>query len=216
VILSMVLKRRDLRLLEGGSREVAPRSDEALIEAVQRGDQRVASELYERLIEVVDHTLYRIFGRREPDHDDLVQSTFEQIVRTLTERSYARACNLRTWASSIASHVGLNALRARRRERNVIDRLYQGDMELVPLDRDAEKSAQARAELEELRATLGAMKPEQAHAVFLHDVLGHDLAEMALLLDISVAAAQSRLVRGRRELYRCIERSENLRGRRAP
>jgi RNA polymerase sigma-70 factor (ECF subfamily) len=187
-----------------------------LIEAVQRGDQRVASELYERLIEVVDHTLYRIFGRREPDHDDLVQSTFEQIVRTLTERSYARACNLRTWASSIASHVGLNALRARRRERNVIDRLYQGDMELVPLDRDAEKSAQARAELEELRATLGAMKPEQAHAVFLHDVLGHDLAEMALLLDISVAAAQSRLVRGRRELYRCIERSENLRGRRAP
>ncbi len=212
----MVLKRRDLRLLEGGSPEQAQRSDEALIDAVQRGEQRVASELYDRLIEVVDHTLYRIFGRREPDHDDLVQSAFEQIVRTLTQRSYARACNLRTWASSIASHVGLNALRARRRERSVIDRSLQGDIEFVPLERDAERTAQARAELEELRLTLAEMKADQAHAVFLHDVLGHDLAEMALLLDVSVAAAQSRLVRGRRELYRRIERPDNPRGRGAP
>jgi RNA polymerase sigma-70 factor (ECF subfamily) len=212
----MVLQRRDLRLLEGGAPEPAQRSDEALIDAVQRGEQRVASELYDRLIEVIDHTLYRIFGRREPDHDDLVQTTFEQIVRTLTQRSYARACNLRTWASSIASHVGLNALRARRRERSVIDRSLQGDIELVPLDRDAERTAQARAELEELRLTLADMKSDQAHAVFLHDVLGHDLAEIALLLDVSVAAAQSRLVRGRRELYRRIERADNLRGRRAP
>ena len=212
----MVLKRRDLRLLEGGSPEQAQRSDEALIDAVQRGEQRVASELYDRLIEVVDHTLYRIFGRREPDHDDLVQSAFEQIVRTLTQRSYARACNLRTWASSIASHVGLNALRARRRERGVIDRSLQGDIDFVPGERDAERTAQARAELEELRLTLADMKTDQAHAVFLHDVLGHDLAEMALLLDVSVAAAQSRLVRGRRELYRRIERADNLRGRGAP
>lgn len=212
----MVLKRRDLRLLEGGSPEQVQRSDEALIDAVQRGEQRVASELYDRLIEVVDHTLYRIFGRREPDHDDLVQSAFEQIVRTLTQRSYARACNLRTWASSIASHVGLNALRARRRERGVIDRSLQGDIDFVPVERDAERTAQARAELEELRLTLAEMKTDQAHAVFLHDVLGHDLAEMALLLDVSVAAAQSRLVRGRRELYRRIERADNPRGRGAP
>jgi RNA polymerase sigma-70 factor (ECF subfamily) len=212
----MVLQRRDLRLLEGGAPEPAQRSDEALIDAVQRGEQRVASELYDRLIEVVDHTLYRIFGRSEPDHDDLVQTTFEQIVRTLTQRSFARACNLRTWASSIASHVGLNALRARRRERRVIDRSLQGDIELVPLDRDAERTAQARAELEELRLTLADMKSDHAHAVFLHDVLGHELAEIALLLDVSVAAAQSRLVRGRRDLYRRIDRADNLRGRRAP
>jgi hypothetical protein len=46
------------------------------------------------------------------------------------------------------------------------------------------------------------MKPDRAQAVFLHDVLGHELAEIAVMEDISVAAAQSRLVRGRKDLYK--------------
>ena len=59
---------------------------------------------------------------RAADHDDLVQASFEQIVKTLTTRRFARACSLRTWASSIAANVGLNALRSKVRERRVIDR----------------------------------------------------------------------------------------------
>jgi DNA-directed RNA polymerase specialized sigma24 family protein len=37
-------------------------------------------------------------------------------------------------------------------------------------------------------------------AVLLHDVLGHDLSEIAAMTDSSVAAVQTRLVRGRGEL----------------
>ena len=182
-------------------------SDEELIAAVQRGDHQVASVIYERLGGVVDHTLYRVFGRRETDHDDLVQAAFEQIVVTLSRRSYARACSLRTWASSIASHVGFNALRSRRRERRVLDREAGLDAEPARSGIDVEGEASARAELERLRTQLSEMKSTHAEAVFLHDVLGHELAEIALMTQVSVSAAQSRLVRGRRELFRRLDRT---------
>jgi RNA polymerase sigma-70 factor (ECF subfamily) len=181
-------------------------SDEELIDAVQRGDHRVASEMYDRLVGVVDHTLYRVFGRRESDHDDLVQAAFEQIVMTLSRRSYARACSLRTWASSIASHVGFNALRSRRRERRVLDRDVALDAEPWHSASDLEGELTARSELARLRGELSEMKSAYAEVVFLHDVLGHELAEIALMTQVSVSAAQSRLVRGRRELFRRLDR----------
>ena len=188
----------------GSSVQRAP-TDEELIDAVQRGDHQVASVIYERLVGVVDHTLYRVFGRREADHDDLVQAAFEQIVVTLSRRSYARACSLRTWASSIASHVGFNALRSRRRERRVLDREAGIDAEPIRGGVDVEGEASARAELERLRVQLSEMKSTHAEAVFLHDVLGHELAEIALMTQVSVSAAQSRLVRGRSELFRRMD-----------
>ncbi|HYP90017.1 MAG TPA: RNA polymerase sigma factor [Polyangiaceae bacterium] len=146
-----------------------------------------------------------MFGRREVDHDDLVQAAFEQIVVTLSRRSYARACSLRTWASSIASHVGFNALRSRRRERRVLDREAGIDAEPIRAGVDVEGEASARAELERLRVQLSEMKSTHAEAVFLHDVLGHELAEIALMTQVSISAAQSRLVRGRRELFRRLD-----------
>lgn len=188
-----------------GSEQAPPPTDEAVIEAVQRGDHQVAGLLYDRLYGVVDHTLFRVFGRREIDHDDLVQTVFEQIVVTLSRRSYARACNLKTWASSIASHVGFNALRSRRRERRVLDRDVTLDGTAVPMRIDVEGMTSARVELHRVRRHLLSMKPDQSQTVFLHDVLGHELAEIALMMQVSVAAAQSRLVRGRRELYRRID-----------
>jgi RNA polymerase sigma-70 factor, ECF subfamily len=192
-----------LRVIEGGGIPApAGLNDEELVDAVQRGDTQIASLLYDRLLGAVDHALYRVFGRREHDHDDLVQAAFEQIVLTLSRQSYARACSLQTWASTIATHVAFNALRSRRRERRVFDRdptTKTADSEPVSTA-DLERAAGARADLERVRSSLIQMKPERAETVFLHDVLGHDLAEIALMTRVSVSAAQSRLVRGRREL----------------
>lgn len=179
-------------------------NDDAIIEAVRIGDQRVARLLHERLLSVVDLTLYRVFGRREADHDDLIQATFEQIVRTLRMNSYARACNLKTWAATLASHVAFTALRSRRRERRVFDRGALIDL-TYHLVFDGEAAAAARHDLRHMRRHLLAMNPARAEVLFMHDVLGQKLTEVAKLLQISTAAATSRLVRGRRELSQRLE-----------
>lgn len=197
-----------LRVLPGRQRaDEPPPSDEALVEAFARGDRDVAELLYDRLIRVVDGTLYRVLGRRGHDHQDLVQSVFEQLVLTLNERRFAGGCSLKGWAATLACHVAFNAMRSRQRERKVIDLKAHAELELQRTrDRvSAEHRLEARHELERLRCLLAEMHPDKATTLLVHDVLGHSLAEIAVMTGSSVAATQSRLVRARRELRRRMD-----------
>lgn len=199
---------------ERPARELArePLSDAEVIEGVVRGDGAVAGELYERLIRTVDQTLYRVLGRREADHEDLVQSTFEQIVKTLAGRRFAGACSLKTWASSVATHVALNALRSRRRERTVLDTSASEPPPAAASNADPERDVRLRQELDRVRGELAGMRENRAEALLLHDVLGYDLAEIAALTGTSIAAAQSRLVRGRHDLMERLGRGAARKG----
>ena len=96
---------------------------------MQQGDGEKAALLYDRLVRVVDSALVRILGRREQDHDDLVQSVFEQIIGALIKGRFAGACGLAGWAAAVACNFGLNALRSRVRERRVLDRGRDAEVE---------------------------------------------------------------------------------------
>ena len=187
-----------------------PEQDDVLVEAFQTGRPGAGVRLYDRLFPVVDATIVRILGRREHDHADLVQSTFEQIVTTLSRRTFARQCSLAGWAAVLACHVGLNALRSRRRERGVIDRGQdlgaQGTLERAA-PATLESQLRARDELARVRRHLGEMDSDRVTAMLLN-AMGHELVEIAGLTGTSVAAAQSRLSRGRRELRARLEESD--------
>jgi RNA polymerase sigma-70 factor (ECF subfamily) len=184
-------------------------SDEDLVKAVQDGNDAVAAEMHARLVGVVDRTLLRVFGRREIDHDDLMQAAFEQIVLTLTRRTYAGNCSLKTWAARVTANVGLNALRARRRERAVVDRNVE-PVEGVS-GGDLERASHARAQLRRVMEALSLMNRRRAQAVFLHDIEGYALHEISTMTEVTLAAAQSRLVRGRRELLKRLAKDEKQR-----
>ena len=188
-----------------------PPQDEELVVAFQSGRAGAGVELYDRLFPVVDATLVRILGRREHDHADLLQSTFEQIVSTLSKRTFARHCSLPGWAAVLACHVGLNALRSRRRERAVIDRGQelgeQGTLER-PAPASLESHLRARDELSLVRRHLAEMDPDRVTALLLN-AMGHELTEIAGLTGTSLAAAQSRLSRGRRDLRARLEETDS-------
>lgn len=197
------LERGALRVLPGGSQpEGRQRTDAELIDAFERGEGRACEELYDRLIGVVEGTLWRVLGRRDQHHDDLVQAAFEQIVMTLSRRKFARACSLSSWAASVTTHVAFNAIRSRTRERRVVDRGRDGETEAADVAdfADLEREVSAREDLARVRVYLAEMDWGRAATLFLHDVLGYELAEIAVLTGVSVSAAQSRLVRGRHEL----------------
>jgi RNA polymerase sigma-70 factor, ECF subfamily len=196
-----------LRAIEGGASaarrpDPGPKlSESELFEGIVRGDERVAVELYKQLLPAVEGSLLRVFGRRESDHEDLVQIAFEQIIVTLSKRRYAQACSLTTWASSIAAHVALKALRSRYRQRRVFDVFAAPEtVSDQHSHEDVEGNVASRERVERVRRELSQLAPPKAEAVLLHDVLGHGLLEIAAMTGVSVTAAQTRLSRGRREL----------------
>jgi RNA polymerase sigma-70 factor (ECF subfamily) len=188
--------------------------DEALIEAVVRRDIRRAGELHDRLAPVIQATLYRLLGKYERDYEDLVQATFEQIVRSLVRRQFSSHCSLTTWASAVAAHVAFNALRSRRRARRVFDLTAAAETAVQRLKGDAEHDMGIRDQIRTAQAHLGALKPKNAIVLILHDILGHELVEIAAMLDVSIAAAQSRLVRARRDFLRKFDAGDLSRGER--
>ena len=184
--------------------EAPPPTQAEILAGVAAGQRWAHAALYDMLYPVVARTLQKILHETSSDYEDLVQTSFERIVRTLTQERAAQVVNLPAWAGSIAAHVALDALRAKIRERRFFDRDDASlpravEMVVAP---NMERQLEARRQLEWLQETLARMNNDQAQTIVLHDVLGHDLAEVAVMMGASVAAAQRRLSRGHHELLR--------------
>jgi RNA polymerase sigma-70 factor, ECF subfamily len=181
----------------------AGHSDGSILIGLEQQQAWAAAALFDRLESVVERALFRVLQQRGNDFEDLVQITFERIVRTLLARRFCSQCSLTTWASAIATNVAIDSVRARVRERRIFaaESVDMADRELSLRGAGTDRM-EVRAEVARLQSVLAQMNPGQAEAVFLHDVMGHDLAEVAVIAGVTVAAAQSRLVRGRKEFMR--------------
>jgi RNA polymerase sigma-70 factor (ECF subfamily) len=181
-----------------------PRTHADILRGVAARDPRAHAALYDALSPIVVRTLQKILRDPGADYDDLVQTTFERIVRKLAKEGTSSVSHLAAWGAGVAAHVALDALRVRIRERRIFhrddaSRPAVADSAVAP---SLERQLEARRRLEWVQGALARMNEHQAHTLLLHDVLGHDLAETAEITGVSVAAAQKRLSRARQDLLR--------------
>lgn len=200
---SLPVPSRPLRSGVVHSEGATPVRDVEIVAGLARGEEWAADRLYDRIQPVIDRTLRRLLRSGGADYDDLMQAVFERIIRVLTERKLSEDCDLAAWSSVVATRVALDVLRRRARENRLFCPML-GDADRAG-DLSLERHLEARSELVRMQKAVSQMRPKYAEAVVLHDLLGHDLAEVARLTDISVAAAQSRLVRGRKDLVRRVK-----------
>ena len=196
--------RADLRLLPGhevspgpGGPGVAP-DDAELLAAIRAGKQSAASEFYDRVRPQIDKTICRLLGNTDREHADLVQLAVINLVSSI--RRFRGECLLDTWVSRVTAHVVYKHLRRRGAERRLLERVVSSDL-TRDLPHRGTREETARDVLECITTHLAAMDAGQSWAFVLHDVFGYDIREMASIMGISEAAAQSRLVRGRRHLH---------------
>lgn len=114
---------------------------------------------------------------------------------------FRRDCPLDAWASTVTAHVAFNHLRKRTTERRLFESLrVSREIESVGPPGVGHPAA-ARSTLRRVLAHLDAVDEMKAWTYVLHDICGYDLREVAQITEATVAAAQTRLVRGRRELH---------------
>jgi RNA polymerase sigma-70 factor (ECF subfamily) len=172
--------------------------DSQLLASVRAGDPDAAAALHDRLRPVVERAIRRLLGRGDRDHEDLTQQAMIEVVTTVDR--FRGDCPLDGWASTVAAHVVYNHIRRRTTERRIFESVRFEDDELPATTRSLAADATSRSVLRRVLMHLDAIEESKSWAYVLHDVCGYDLREVAEITGTSVAAAQSRLVRGRREL----------------
>ena len=172
-------------------------TERELLEQAKDGDLEAFAEFvrtFERRIRTV---LYRLLDDAR-DVDEAVQDTFVQAWRNL-ERFRGDAAPY-TWLYRIAVN---EALMRRRRKTLPTSELQET---MVAGGEDAFAAADARAFLIE---RLRQLPIDHRTAVVLRDVEGLSNEEVATALEISLAAAKSRIHRGRMQLREALERWEH-------
>jgi RNA polymerase sigma factor (sigma-70 family) len=163
----------------------------------------IESTFHQLLVPVVDAALRRVLVPQDQEYEDLLQTALEAVFAALRTDRFRGDSSLSTWASRIARNIAIDALRARSRERRVF--AYEADTEDVAAQSQhrvpsPETLADIREQLARYHDAVWTLCPNKAQVVYLYEVQGYGLEEIAGTLGISVAATQSRLVRGRKEI----------------
>jgi RNA polymerase sigma-70 factor (ECF subfamily) len=183
--------------------------DSELLASIKKGDPDAATALHDRLRPVAERAIRRLLGASDRDREDLVQQAMIEVVTTV--HKFRGDCPLDAWASTVAAHVVYKHLRRRVTERRIFESL-RGEDDAVPSSRSLSTDALARSALRRVFAHLDAIDEAKAWTYVLHDVCGYDLKETAQITETTVAAAQSRLVRGRKELLERLAADAELAG----
>ncbi|MGZ3420472.1 MAG: RNA polymerase sigma factor [Polyangiales bacterium] len=199
-----------LRVVHSADPAIEPVIDDAeLIARMSAADEDAAVAFHDRARPVIDRTIARLLGHGHSDHEDLVQLSLIELVSSVAR--FRGETSLEGFIGRVTAHVVFHHLRRRKLERRIFDAAANVDLIGTALSSPA-RTARARTLLARVRRHLEEMETNKAWTFVLHDVLGFDLREIAQITEVSVAAAQRRLVRGRTELHERIAEDPELAG----
>ncbi|MEK7330928.1 MAG: sigma-70 family RNA polymerase sigma factor [Candidatus Eisenbacteria bacterium] len=182
--------------------------DEGLVRLAQEGDTRGFDELVVRYRDRVYRLAFKIL-RHEEDAAEALQDAFLSAYRGL--KNFKSESTFSTWLYRVATNASLMKYRKRRDDHVSLEQSqsYQSDPEPLAIPDWSRQpleellDAETRQVMEEGLRRL----PEELRTIFiLRDEDGHSNAEVAEMLDLSVAAVKSRLHRARIALRDRLDR----------
>lgn len=190
--------------------------DAVLVERVRAGEREAFSELVERHARKI-FRLARHITKNEDDAADVLQDAFLKAYSRLDQ--FHGDAQFYTWLVRIAVNEALMRLRKRRGDRTVsLDQDIEtadGSMQReVPDEGEDPEQAYGREQTRQLLERAIDSLADSYRSVFvLRDVEGFSTEETAEMLDLSISAVKSRLLRARLQLRDKLRRRFKENGR---
>ena len=181
-----------------------PESDEQIMARLQRGDDSALDALMNRWQGPLRGYLFR-YTQNEAAASDLAQETFVKVYQNC--HRYNHGSRFSTWLFTIATNLCRNHVRWQRRHpAEPLDEINFSASTAVL--RDDNSPADALREQEKVSAVRRAIDSlphdlRVATLLFEYEDLSH--AEIAVVLDCSPKAVETRLYRARQQLRRALE-----------
>ena len=189
----------------GSSQALSPVDEAELIRRCRAGERAAQDALYQRFRRQVAATLYRVLGDRT-DLDDLVQEVFVIAFRGLG--NFRGDARLSTWIYRICVNVALGRIRSRTRRPPPIG---VADLEAATAqssDTDQPETPERALERQQDKArvyrALDRMAPKKRIVLYLHEIEGLDLKDIAYMVDSNPVTVRTRLFYARREFYKLL------------
>ncbi|XIE78305.1 RNA polymerase sigma factor [Streptomyces sp. SBR177] len=165
--------------------------DEALLSGLATGDPEIAVAFVRRFQRPVYGVAFAVLG--DPRlAEDVAQQTFERAWRHAAVYDGRRG-SVRTWLTTIAHRLAIDAVRARRA------------VPVAPEDLEAlvgivtetpERRALADEAAERVRRAVAALPPEQARALVMAGIYGMTAREVAVFEGVPLGTAKTRIRAG--------------------
>jgi RNA polymerase sigma-70 factor, ECF subfamily len=176
-------------------------ADNRLLEGIGRGDTAAFDALFRRHYDRVYGLLFRLVGNRV-EAEDLTQEVFLKLYRQPLRGS--REHNVGAWLYRVATNMGYNHIRGRRR-------FWQRNVALVPEEKSRQDDPAERAAERETKAAVRAALarlPERQVQLLLLRQMDLSYAELAAACEVAPGSVGTLLARAA-DAFRKAYRKEN-------
>ena len=190
--------------------DVAALTDNLLLERIRQGDTASYETLFYRHYDRVYGLLFRLVGSRG-EAEDLTQEAFLKLYRHAYAKrplgknpfNAGQEQNISAWLYRVATNLGYDALRGRRR-RWQRDRLLLPDPQGSP---GAESEVERREEQAAVRAVLARLPQRQVQLLLLRQ-MDFSYAECAAVCDVAPGSVGTLLARAARDFRKAFEEQD--------
>jgi RNA polymerase sigma-70 factor (ECF subfamily) len=181
------------------------REDAALVAGLRAGEQWARALLFDRYAPQVERILLKILG-----HDlhvelaDVVHDTFVQALASLDRLRDPNA--VLPWMQTIATHTAYRTIRARR-ARQWLHFWEPAELPEIPVE---DVDPEAIEAYRRTYAVLDRMPADERVAFTLRHIDGMELAQLALICEVSLATIKRRLSKAEQRFVAAARRDEVL------